>query len=122
VIDAVAVTLISMALVLAAWSALMTALKRLVGPSQLIGLAVAEVALLVQAVLAAVKLAHGERPDGGLLLFCLYLVGSLLLLPIAGLWGWADRSRWGSGVVVVGYLVMAVLIVRMQQVWRAPHV
>jgi hypothetical protein len=122
VIDAVAVTLISIALVLAAWSALMTALKRPVGLSQLIGLAVAEVALVVQAVLAVLKMAGGQRPDGGIVLFTLYLAGSLFLLPLAALWGRADRSRWGSGVVVVGYLVMAVLVVRMQQVWRTPHV
>jgi hypothetical protein len=122
VIDAVAVTLISIALVLAAWSALMTVLKRPVGLSQLIGLAVAEAALLVQAVLAVLKMSDGQRPDGGVWLFSLYLAGSLLLLPVAGLWGRADRTRWGSGVLVVGYLVMAVLIVRMQQIWQAPHV
>jgi hypothetical protein len=122
VIDAVAVTLISIALALAAWSALMTVLKRPVGLSQLIGLAVAEIALLVQAVLAVLKMTDGQRPDGGIPLFSLYLAGSLLLPPLAGLWGRADRSRWGSGVLVVAYLVMAVLIVRMQQVWRTPHV
>jgi hypothetical protein len=122
VIDAVAVTLISIALVLAAWSALMMVLKRPVGPFQLAGLVVAEVALVVQAVLAVLKMIDGQRPDGGIPLFSLYLAGSLILLPPAGLWGRADRTRWGSGVMVVGYLVMAVLIVRMQQIWRAPHV
>ena len=114
-------TLIGIALVLAALSALMTLLKRPVGLTQYIGAAVAEIALAVQAVLAVVKLAGGRRPDGGLLIFSLYLAGSLLLVPIAVAWGRAERSRWGSGVLVIGYLVMAVLIVRMQQIWTAPH-
>jgi hypothetical protein len=121
-IHAVAVTLISIALALAAWSALMTVRGRPVGLSQLIGLAVAELALLTQAALAVLKMSGGQRPDGGIWLFSLYLAGSLILLPLAGLWGRADRTRWGSGVMVVGYLVMAVLMVRMEQVWRAPHV
>ncbi len=120
-IDTVASTLIGIALVLAAVSAVMTMLRRPVGRIQLIGAGIAELALAVQAVLAVVKLADGDRPDGGLVLFCLYLVGSLLLVPIAVVWGRAERSRWGSGVLVIGYLVMAVLIVRMQQIWTAPH-
>jgi hypothetical protein len=120
-VGGIEVALIALALVLAAYSALMTVLKRPVHLDQLIGAGVAEVALLGQAVLAVVKLAQGERPDGGTLLFVLYLVGSVLLVPIATLWGRADRSRWGSGVMVVGYLVMAVLMVRMQQIWQGPH-
>lgn len=120
-VGGVEVTLISLALVLAAYSALMTALKRPLGLDQLIGAGIAEVALVAQAVLGVVKLAQGGRPDGGTLIFVLYLVGSVLLVPVATLWGRADRSRWGSGVMIVGYLVMAVLMVRMQQVWQGPH-
>jgi hypothetical protein len=122
VIDAVASTLIGIALVLAAVSALMLLLKRPVGLLQYIGAAIAEVALAVQVVLAVVKLADGQRPDGGTLIFSLYLAGSLFLIPIATVWARLERSRWGSGVLVIGYLVMAVLIVRMQQIWRTPHV
>lgn len=121
-VGGVEVTLISLALVLAAYSALMTALKRPVGRDQLIGAGIAELALVAQAILGVVKLAQGGRPDGGTLIFVLYLIGSTLLLPLTVLWGRAEQTRWGSGVMVVGYLVMAVLMVRMQQVWRGPHV
>lgn len=120
-ISGVEVTLISLALVLAAYSALMTALKRPLRLDQLVGAGIAEVALATQAVLAVVKLARGEHPDGGMLIFVLYLVGSVLLVPVAVLWGRAEHSRWGSGVMVVGYLVMAVLMLRMQQIWQGPH-
>lgn len=117
-VGGVEVALISLALVLAAYSALMTALKRPVGLDQFAGAAIAEVALLAQVVLVIVRMAEGKSPKGGTLIFWLYLVGSLLLVPIATAWGRAERSRWGSGVMVVGYLVMAVLMVRMEQVWR----
>ena len=120
-VGGVEIALIWLALVLAAYSALMTALKRPVGRDQLAGAAIAELALLGQAVLGVVKLAQGGRPDGGTVIFVLYLVGSVLLIPLAVLWGRAEHSRWGSGVMVVGYLVMAVLMVRMEQVWQGPH-
>jgi hypothetical protein len=47
-----------------------------------------------------------------------YLAGSLVILPVAAAWGLGERSRWGAAVVAAGFLVSAVLIVRMQQVWH----
>ena len=48
-------------------------------------------------------------------------VGYLLLSPLIplGAWWWSknDKSRAGSGVVLVIGLVMPVLVVRIQQVW-----
>lgn len=48
-------------------------------------------------------------------------VGYLLLSPLIpiGAWWWSknDKSRAGSGVVLVVGLVMPVLVVRIQQVW-----
>src|SRR5262245_29094959 len=105
-------------LVFAGLSLLMTALNRRVGRPLLAVVAVAEAALLVQAVWAVVRLAGGGRPDGGMAVFIGYLAGSLLILPVAAAWGREERTRWGPGVIAAGFLVMAVLIVRMQQVWN----
>lgn len=48
-------------------------------------------------------------------------VGYLVLSPLIplGAWWWSknDKSRAGSGVVLVVGLVMPVLVVRIQQVW-----
>ena len=117
-VDALAISLIIGVLVFAGLSLLMSALNRRVGMTVLGAVAAGELAMLAQVVLAIVKLAGGERPAGGLAVFIGYLAGSLLILPIAAVWGLGERSRWGPAVVSAGFLVTAVLIVRMQQVWH----
>lgn len=117
-VHALAVTLIIGALVLAGLGLLMTALNRRVGVLLLGAAALGELGLLVQVGWAIVRLAGGARPEGGLAVFIGYLAGSLAILPVAALWGLSERGRWGSAVVAAGFLVTAVLIVRMQQVWN----
>ncbi|MDQ3404638.1 MAG: hypothetical protein M3548_14815 [Actinomycetota bacterium] len=89
----------------------------LAGPSTL-GLAalavLLEVGLLVQAVIGFAKLGASEVNG---LSFGGYLVGALLILPLAGFWSLAERSRWGMSVLIVGFLSIAVMIVRLDQIW-----
>jgi hypothetical protein len=118
VVDALAASLIVGVLVLAGLSLLLTALDRRVGRLVLAAAAVGEAGLLVQVVWAIVRLAGGARPDGGMAVFIGYLAGSLLILPVAAAWGLGERTRWGPAVVAAGFLVTAVIIVRMQQVWH----
>ena len=117
-VDALAASLIVGVLVLAGLSLLLTALNRRVGRLVLAAAAVGEAGLLVQVVWAIVRLAGGARPDGGMAIFIGYLAGSLLILPVAAAWGLGERTRWGPAVVAAGFLVTAVIIVRMQQVWH----
>ncbi len=117
-VHGLAVTLIVAALALAGLGLVMTALDRRVGTVLLAAAAVGEAGLLIQVVWAIVRIAGGHRPAGGMPIFIGYLAGSLLILPVAAGWGLGERSRWGSAVVTAGFLVMAVLIVRMQQVWN----
>jgi len=118
VVDTLAVTLIVGMLVLAGLSLVMTALDRRVGRLLLAATVLGEAGLLVQVVWAIVRLAGGGRPVGGMAIFIGYLAGSLVILPVAAAWGLAERTRWGPAVVAAGFLVSAVLIVRMQQVWH----
>jgi hypothetical protein len=118
VVDALAVTLIVGVLVLAGVALVMAALNRRVGRLLLATAALGELGLLVQVGWAVVRLTGGGRPVGGLAVFIGYLIGSLLILPVAAVWGLGERSRWGPAVVAAGFLVTAVLIVRMQQVWH----
>jgi hypothetical protein len=113
-----AAALIAGVLVLACLALVMTALNRRVGRLLLTAVALGEAGLIVQVVWAVVRLAGGGRPAGGLAVFVGYLIGSLLILPVAAAWGLAERTRWGPAVVAAGFLVTAVLIVRMQQVWH----
>jgi hypothetical protein len=80
------------------------------------GAAVLELGLLTQAVVGFVNLAGTDRQVDGLT-FGGYLVGILLILPLAGFWSLAERTRWGPAVMVVGSVAIAVLIVRLGQIW-----
>lgn len=75
-----------------------------------------EVALLVQAVIGFVQLAGTDRPVDGVS-FGGYLLGGLLLLPLAVFWSMMERSRWGMAVVVVGALLVPVVVVRLTEIW-----
>lgn len=115
-IDGLVNAVIAISLVLAGWCAVTVFRDRPIGMSHLAGAAVLELALLVQAVVAFVELVGGERP-GQLGTFIGYLVGSVVAPPIGAFLGLAERTRWGSGVLGVIFLVIPVLVVRLQQIW-----
>lgn len=117
-IPTLATALIIAALVLAAFGVVSTVRGRAPGLVLLAGAAALELALLAQVALAALMLAGGARPEQTGL-FVAYLVGGLLLLPVAGLWAIAERTRWSSAVVAVAGLAFSVLIVRMQDLWAS---
>lgn len=119
-IDVLAVIISVAALAVAAWSLLTAALDRTVGVSHLVGLGAVEVALLVQAVLAIVKLVGGARP-AETLVFVGYLVGILLIPPAAAYCGLAERTRWGGVAVAVACVFVPVMVVRLQQLWQPAH-
>jgi hypothetical protein len=118
VIATLATGLIVAVLVGAAWALALLALGRPIRLWTVGYLALVEVALLVQAVLGLVNLARTDRPVEGFT-FAGYLIGSLLVLPVGVVLALAERSRWSSAVMLVAYLTVAVMIVRMNQVWHA---
>lgn len=111
----VAVTVCS--LVLAAGCLLTAARDRAPGLAHLVGAGVVEAVLLVQVVVAAVKLAGGERP-GSTAIFVGYLVAAPLLLPAAAALAALERTRWGAVILGVAALVLPVLMLRLKQVWH----
>jgi hypothetical protein len=80
------------------------------------GLAAAELAAIVQVLVAIVQAVRGERPHE-VATFIGYALTSLLVAPVGALWALSDKSRWGTAAAGVAALVLAVLTVRMQQVW-----
>ncbi|SNS80502.1 hypothetical protein SAMN04488107_3865 [Geodermatophilus saharensis] len=96
-----------------------TLAHRRIGLLHLAGAAVLEVVLLVQAVVAGVALAGGERPPETAT-FLGYLAG-VVLLPVAGvLWSRTEPSRWAGTVLAVAALVTLVMVWRLVQLWEAP--
>lgn len=116
VTNALATPVIVVALLVAAYALVAALRNRAMDAGHLAGLGVLEVLLIVQAVAGFVKLSGGEGPDGPAT-FVGYLLASLLI-PVAGAgWGLLERSRWGSAVLVVAGVAVAVMIVRMNQLW-----
>lgn len=105
---------VALCLVLAAWAGWRAWRDRPVILRQLYGAGVVELYLVVQLVAVV---AH-PAADGSLTgLFWIYVVTQLVLLPLAGLWAFAERSRWSSVVLLVAALVVGFLQLRLLQVW-----
>ncbi len=116
VIDVLAVAIIVAALACAGLSLTAALLGRVPGAVQVWSAAALELVVLAQIVVAVVQLLRGERP-AEFATFLGYLVASVLVLPVAVVWAAAERSRWSSAVLGVAGLVLAVVVLRMQQVW-----
>ncbi len=80
-----------------------------------------ELVLLAVLVGGVVALSRTERDVDGVL-FISYLVTVLVIPPAAVLWGVAEKSRWGTGVVLVAMLTVAVLVVRVLGIWQGAYV
>jgi hypothetical protein len=95
---------------------LFTLLDRRLNTPVLGVVAVVEALTLAQLVVGIVQLASTARDVNGPV-FVAYLVGLVIVLPLASVWAVAEKSRWGTGVLVIGGLVLLVLVARLQQLW-----
>jgi hypothetical protein len=95
---------------------LLTLLDRRLNTPVLGVVAVVEALTLAQLVVGIVQLASTARDVNGPV-FVAYLVGLVIVLPLASVWAVAEKSRWGTGVLVIGGLVLLVLVARLQQLW-----
>jgi threonine/homoserine efflux transporter RhtA len=106
------------ALVVALW--LVVLIIRDVEPNDYLygALALIEAGLLVQLVLGLIQVA-GDHGDVNVAAYVGYLVGAVLILPIAFVWSIGERTRAGTGVLLVAVVVVPVLFLRLQQLWGA---
>lgn len=122
--DVLVTALTGVALGAAAWAAVLMIVGRPVLPRRWFGLgllgvvAVLELGLLGQAVVGLVAMFTTDR-ELDELSFTGYLLGSLVIIPLAGFWALAERTRWGPGVLLIGCLTIPVLILRLGQLWEA---
>lgn len=78
-----------------------------------------ELAVLAYVAVRAIDLAGGHR-SSGLVIVLAYLVGLLLIIPVAAALGLAEPSRWGPVVLASGGAVVCVMLARISQLWN-PH-
>ncbi|MFE5892745.1 hypothetical protein ACWCQZ_24660 [Streptomyces sp. NPDC002285] len=105
------------ALLLAAWCGWAAYRDQPTKDWHFIGMAVVTLLALVQLVIGIVLLARGEEPEQGTTIFVAYLLGSFACIPAAGFMSLAERSKWGSVTVAAGGVVLAVLEVRLYDIW-----
>jgi hypothetical protein len=121
VTDVLSTVIIVVALLLAAYALVTMLRNRAMDAGHLVALVVLEVLLVAQAVVGFVKLSGDGGPDGPAT-FIGYLVG-ILLIPVAGAgWGLLERTRWGSAVLIVAGIAVAVMVVRLGQLWDGTSV
>jgi tRNA pseudouridine55 synthase len=80
-------------------------------------LALVELLLVAQLVVAIAAPAFGNEATGSVLEFYVYLISALLIPPAAIFWGLVERSRWSTVVLGVAALAVAVMVYRMLQIW-----
>src|SRR5262245_18969139 len=116
-LDALTVATAVTALLLAAWCGWAAYRDQPAKDWHFIGMAVVTLLALVQLAVGVVQLARGEKPEQGTTIFVAYLLGALACVPVAGFMSLAERTRWGSLTVVAGGVVLAVLQVRLYDIW-----
>jgi len=79
--------------------------------------AVLEIALIVLLIGGVIALSRTDKQVDGVL-FISYLVTQVVIPPVAVVWGVAEKSRWGTGVVIVAMLTVAVLCARLHGIWE----
>lgn len=82
-----------------------------------LALAVVEAGLLFQLVIGIVLVAQGQSAARDTLEYFGYLIVALLVPAGAVLWALLERSRWSTFVLAGGALTVAVMLVRMSQLW-----
>ncbi|WP_055557877.1 hypothetical protein [Streptomyces sp. NBRC 110028] len=116
-IDPLTAVLGATALALAAWCGFAAYRDQPTKDWHFIGMAVVSLLAIVQLIIGIVRLARGEDPEQGVAIFIAYLVGSALAVPIAAFMSLAERTRWGSATVAAAAVVLAVLEVRLYDIW-----
>jgi hypothetical protein len=106
------------ALVIALW--LVVLIVRGVQPNDWLygALALLEVGLVAQLVTGSVMVS-GDHGGVNVAAYVGYLVGALLILPVGFLWSVGERTRAGTGVLLVAVVVVPVLFLRLHDLWAA---
>lgn len=105
---------VALSVALGAWAVWRAVRDRPVVLRQLFAAGAVEAFLVAQAI---VVILQGGGQGGAK--FWLYVLTQAVLLPLAALWAFAERSRWSSVVLAVAALTVAFLQYRLHQVWVA---
>lgn len=84
-------------------------------------LALTELGLLIQLVVSIVLVINGAQAKLDTVEFFGYLIVALLVPPAVALWGLVERTKWSTVILGAGALTVAVMVVRMHQIWTGTN-
>lgn len=111
-----AYVVIAVALVSMIWGLITAIADKPPGKAQLLFAAGVEVVVLAQSVIAAVGLIMGFRP-AELATTIGYLVGIVVLIPLAWFWANVERTRFSGVVLAVAAAAVAAMTLRLLVLW-----
>jgi hypothetical protein len=114
-----AMAITAVALLLAVWASGLVVAKRQPTTGLLAGGAVLE-ALLVGFLIGGIVQMIGSHREFARAEFVIYLLACVAIPPTAAAWGRGERGRAGTAVLAAGFLIMPVMVLRVQQVWAGP--
>ena len=111
-------TVIVIAVIAVIWGIVSTATRKPPGNAQFYWSFLTELAVIAQSVVGFIAVASGDGPTETATGIG-YLIGILLLMP-AGIW-WAvvDRTRYSGLVMTIAGAAIAVMSLRLLQIWGA---
>lgn len=99
------------------WAVALGLAKRAPSLVSLVPVALVQLALVIQLAISISVVILGERAKQDTVEFFAYLIVALMVPLAAGFWALIERTRWSTVVLGVGALTVAVMLVRMQQIW-----
>lgn len=107
---------IGIAVVAAIWGAISSITRRPPGNLQFYWSFLTEVAVIVQSVIGLIAIARGHGPAETATAIG-YLIGIVVLMPVGIWWAIVDRSRYSGLVMTVAGVAIAVMSLRLLQIW-----
>jgi hypothetical protein len=115
-IDALAYSVVALAGVAVIWGIVTAIANKPPGKAQLLYAAGLEAVIVVQSIIAAAKIIGGFRPVE-LATTIGYLIGIVILIPIAWLWANVERNRFSGIVLAVAALAVLAMTLRLLMLW-----
>ena len=114
-----ATVIIVVAVLLGVWALALVAMNRRPGRALFVAGAGLELLLLGFLVGGLVQMAGSDRSFARVE-FVLYLLACVAIPPIAAVWASGEKTRAGTAVIALAFLITPVMVVRVQQVWAGP--
>jgi hypothetical protein len=119
VISWLAYTVVALCGVAIIWGLITAAADKPPGKAQLLFAAFLELVVVVQTVIASVQLVLGFRPAEFATTIG-YLIGIVILIPVAWFWANSERTRFSGVVLAVAALAVLGMTLRLLMLWVPP--